>query len=309
MINFRYHVVSMTAVFLALAIGLVVGTAALNGPAADALEKNVNALRATNSQLRDQVTGLRDQANREEQFVTEAAPILLNGKLTNRRVLLLVLPSGRDQVEGVENILKTAGAKIAGTVELTDKFFNPDNSVELLDLENKAEPASVPTTAIPANSDGVESSSALLAAVLLDRSPAVPAPDRAAVLAAYSKLGYLTTSGAVTGPAEAVVLVSGSPYTDSQAAGKNASVVTTAVQFDHAGVAVVGGVLGGEGNLMIEVRDDATLAKTISTVDNAETVQGQVAAALALYEQFSDSKAGHYGVGPNASALLPQLQK
>lgn len=309
MINFRYHVVSMTAVFLALAIGLVVGTAALNGPAADALEKNVNALRATNSQLRDQVTGLRDQANREEQFVTEAAPIMLNGKLANRRVLLLVLPSGRDQVEGVESILKTAGAKIAGTVELTDKFFNPDNSVELLDLENKAEPASVPTTAIPANSDGVESSSALLAAVLLDRSPAVPAPDRAAVLAAYSKLGYLTTSGAVTGPAEAVVLVSGSPYTDSQAGGKNASVVTTAVQFDHAGVAVVGGVLGGEGNLMLEVRDDATLAKTISTVDNAETVQGQVAAALALHEQFADSKAGHYGVGPNASALLPQQQK
>ena len=35
MINFRYHVVSLTAVFLALAIGLVVGTAALNGPVAD----------------------------------------------------------------------------------------------------------------------------------------------------------------------------------------------------------------------------------------------------------------------------------
>jgi len=33
-INFRYHVVSLTAVFLALAIGLVVGTAALNGPVA-----------------------------------------------------------------------------------------------------------------------------------------------------------------------------------------------------------------------------------------------------------------------------------
>ena len=44
MINFRYHVVSLTAVFLALAIGLVVGTAALNGPAADALGEQVDAL-------------------------------------------------------------------------------------------------------------------------------------------------------------------------------------------------------------------------------------------------------------------------
>ena len=37
MINFRYHVVSLAAVFLALAIGLVVGTAAANGPIADTM--------------------------------------------------------------------------------------------------------------------------------------------------------------------------------------------------------------------------------------------------------------------------------
>src|SRR5581483_8165830 len=48
-INFRYHVVSLTAVFLALAIGLVVGTAALNGPAADALGEQVDALRKANT--------------------------------------------------------------------------------------------------------------------------------------------------------------------------------------------------------------------------------------------------------------------
>ncbi|GHJ48476.1 hypothetical protein Cs7R123_58180 [Catellatospora sp. TT07R-123] len=309
MINFRYHVVSMTAVFLALAIGLVVGTAALNGPAADALEDNVNALRKTNSQLRDQVTGLRDQANREEQFVTEAAPIMLAGKLTNRRVVLVTLPSARDHVPAVATMLKTAGSKIVGTVDLQDKFFNPDNSAELLDLASNAEPATVPTSAIPTNSDGVETASALLAAVLLDRSPTVPNPDRQAVLTAFNKLGYLNFDATISGPAEAVVIVSGSPYTDSQAAGKNASVVTTAVQFDHAGIAVVAGVLGGEGNLMLEVRDDATLAKTISTVDNADTAQGQVATSLAVYEQISDNKAGHYGVGTNATALLPQEAK
>ncbi len=43
-INFRYHVVSLTAVFLALAIGLVVGTAALNGPVADSLNDQVNGI-------------------------------------------------------------------------------------------------------------------------------------------------------------------------------------------------------------------------------------------------------------------------
>ena len=56
MINFRYHVVSLTAVFLALAIGLVVGTAALNGPVADSLNNQVTSLRKDNTQLRDTVS-------------------------------------------------------------------------------------------------------------------------------------------------------------------------------------------------------------------------------------------------------------
>ena len=54
MINFRYHVVSLTAVFLALAIGLVVGTAALNGPVADSLKDQVSALSKDNSNFRAQ---------------------------------------------------------------------------------------------------------------------------------------------------------------------------------------------------------------------------------------------------------------
>ena len=54
MINFRYHVVSLTAVFLALAIGLVVGTAALNGPVADSLKDQVQGLNRDNSNLREQ---------------------------------------------------------------------------------------------------------------------------------------------------------------------------------------------------------------------------------------------------------------
>jgi hypothetical protein len=308
-INFRYHVVSLTAVFLALAIGLVVGTAALNGPAADALEDNVNSLRQTNRQLRDEVTGLTDQANREEQFVTEAAPILLAGKLTNRRVLVISLPSARGHVQGVTTMLTTAGAKITGTVALQDKFFNPDNSSELLELADKAQPPSVPISAVPTNSEGVETSSALLAAVLLDRTPTPPAADLQSVLAVYKKLGYLDVDGKVTGPAEAVVIVSGTPYVDSQAAGKNGAVVTMAVQFDHAAPAVVAGIVGVEGNLVVEVRDDAALAKTLSTVDNASTAQGQVATALTLREQLADGKAGHYGVASTASALLPQAPK
>jgi hypothetical protein len=49
------------------------------------------------------------------------------------------------------------------------------------------------------------------------------------------------------------------------------------------------------------------LAQTISTVDNANTVQGQVVTALALVQQLTEKKAGQYGVGDNAPSLLPKL--
>jgi hypothetical protein len=317
-INFRYHVVSLTAVFLALAIGLVVGTAALNGPVSDALNDRVNALGKDNKQLREQVGHLEDEASRQDDWAAQAAPLLLTGKLTNRRVMLVSLPSGRDYVKGVTEMLTTAGATITGHVQIQDKFTDPSKSVELLDLADEALPPSVPAGNIPHNSDGVETSSALLAAVLVDRAPlasgaerppVVSPADRLAVLTAYTKASYLSVDDneKVTGPAEAVVVVDGLPYVDRDASARNDAVVTLVAQFDKPGAIVVttpGD--SGDGNVVTEVRGDPTLSKTVSTVDNAASPQGTVAAVLALTRQLAGAKAGQYGTGAGASAMLPK---
>jgi hypothetical protein len=305
-INFRYHVVSLTAVFLALAIGLVAGTAALNGPMADSLNDSVNALGRDNKNLREQVSHLREEVNREEDFVEEAAPRMLGGALTDRRVLVLSLPGGHDQVDGVVKMLETAGARVTARVKAEDKFTNPENGVELLDLAEQAAVPSVPVSTLPGNSDGVEKSSALLAAVLLDRVPLVSAADLGAVVAAYESAGYISVDDKVSGPAELVVVVAGLPYTDRQAAEKNKAVVTLATQFDKAGkIVVAGSGVAGDGNVVSAVRGDPTLSKTISTVDNAGTSQGQLVAALAAAEQLT-GEAGQYGVGAGAESLMPK---
>ena len=310
MINFRYHVVSLTAVFLALAIGLVVGTAALNGPVADSLKDRVNALGKDNRQLREQVSSLQEEANREEDFATESAPYMLAGKLSGRRVLLLTMPSGRDQADGVKKMLEMAGATITGRVDVQDKLVNPDNNVELLDLADQASQPTIPTTGLPANSDGIETSSALLATALLDRPAAavpVSATDLKALLAAYSSAGYISVEDdKVTGPAEAVVIVSGQPYTDSESVKKDEAVVTVADQFDKVGPLVVAGNGATDGNLVAGVRGDPALSKSISTVDNSNTTQGQVVTALAVVEQLTQGKAGQYGLGAGNSSMMPK---
>lgn len=306
MINFRYHVVSLTAVFLALAIGLVVGTAALNGPVADSLKGSVDALSKDNKQLRDQVDLLTEEVNQEEEFTTAAAPLMLANTLADRRVLLLTLPTGTDFVEGVTTMLGTAGAKITGRVDVRDALADPERSIELLDLASRATPPSIPVTDLPKNSKGVETASALLAAVLLDRLPVVSDADRRAVLSAYDKAGYLTEEEKVTGPAEVVVVVAGLPYVDHDAGAKNDAVVTMVEQFDKPGWIVVAGSGSGDGNLVSAVRADPALSKTISTVDNGSTAQGQLVTALAVAEQIRRGQAGHYGVGAGATSLLPE---
>ncbi|SCL25564.1 Copper transport outer membrane protein, MctB [Micromonospora rhizosphaerae] len=311
MINFRYHVVSLTAVFLALAIGLVVGTAALNGPVADSLKENVNALRKDNQQMRQSVNAMQKELEGEEDFAAEMAQVVLPGKLTGRRVLVITLPSGREQTEGVLKMLQLAGANVTGRVDLQDKFINPDSNNNLLELAvTAARPNSAPTAGLPGNGHGVETSSALLASILLDRAqgtPPVSDADRRAVMSAYSNSGYLTTEDKVTGAAEAVVLVSGQPYVDKDSAKKDESVVKVAEQFDRSGAIVVGGNGSAGGNVVAVVRGDAVLSQTISTVDNANTVQGQLVTALALVQQLTEKKAGQYGVGDNAAGLLPKL--
>ncbi|MGC4815647.1 copper transporter [Micromonospora sp. DT228] len=312
MINFRYHVVSLTAVFLALAIGLVVGTAALNGPVADSLEGQVTGLRKDNQYWRQQVNNMETQLGREEEFADKVSEVILPGTLAGRRVLVLTLPNGRDHTEGVLKKLQLAGATIAGRVDLQDKFINPDNNSNLLELAVTAARPTAQTTGLPGNGHGVETSSALLASVLLDRAQGtapVSDADRRAVLAAYNNASYLTTdSNKVTGPAEAVVVVSGQPNVDKDSDKRDESVVKIAEQFDRTGSIVVAGKGSVGGNLVSVVRGDPVLSQTISTVDNANTVQGQLVTSLALVQQLTEKKAGQYGVGDNAaSGLLPTL--
>ncbi|HEY8472272.1 MAG TPA: copper transporter [Natronosporangium sp.] len=328
MINFRYHVVSLTAVFLALAVGLVLGSTVLNGPMLDALESRVDTLGRDNSQLRDHVSSLEADLEREEDFATEAGPLLLDGQLSTRRITMLVMPGGEEYAPAIADVLELGGATITGTVTLTDKFTHPQHRRgELLQVATDALPPSVDGDALPANSDGVETSAALLAAVLLDRGsaslsqqapaapagddeddaqlePTVPDADRRAVLSSYAALEYLEQEG-VTGPAELILVVAGLPDAESDADERNQAVFTAVSQFARVGPLVVAASGGsGDGNVVAEVRSDPTLSTEVSTVDNASTPQGQIATGLTVAQQLAGS-VGHYGVGGGADGLLP----
>jgi hypothetical protein len=307
-INFRYHVVSLTAVFLALAVGLILGTAALNGPVVDKISSQVNGLRNTNGQLRDQVGELQARAASNDEFVREAASSLLGGTLTGRSVLM-VSGSGADtdDIDRVATMLKTAGATVTGQVRLTKDFTDPTKEDALQDLTARVTPAGV--TTLPNDGVGVETASALLATVLLENKALITPTDRTRILSAYESLGVVDVDGALATPPTAVVIVAGTPDTGDNADDRNTAFVSVVKQFDVvAGQMVLAApTAAGSGNPVAAVRSDGTLAKTISTVDGVTLAEGQVATAMALAEQFA-GRAGHYGTGKAATARIPSLR-
>ncbi|MBN1174270.1 MAG: copper transporter [Micromonosporaceae bacterium] len=301
MINFRYHMVSLTAVFLALAIGLVVGTAAANGPLADDLSDQVNNIHKVNGQLRDTIDELNVEVDKQEEGWTAAAPMLLSNKLAGKRVLLVSMSSSNKHVDRMVQALAIAGAGVSARVLLDDKFTDPTSNDQLLDLALNASPPAV-RGALPSHSNGVETSTALLASVLVGSGSA---DDIRMVVSAYQSQGYLMASGTPEA-AEIVVFLAGTPYTEDDATKRNAAVLKIAERFDQAGrVVVTTPTAAGTGNVVRAIRDDPDLVKTASTVDNTSAELGRLAAVLALAEQAA-GRAGHYGVGAGATGPLPQ---
>ncbi|WP_433207410.1 copper transporter [Dactylosporangium sp. CS-047395] len=307
MINFRYHVVSLAAVFLALAIGLVVGTAAANGPLTENLNEQVNTLTDDKQQLRDDLEQSRAELKKNADFASEVAPVLLAGKLANKNILLVKL-EGSDSgdvntaTDGVATMLGTAGAKVVGTLTVKDKFTAPASAANLLDLAESSAPAGV-SGALPNQANGVDTSAALLASVLFGKAGTPQIEGTRTVLSAYETSGYISLDGDFKTPAEAAIIVAGAPASGKDAKDRNAAALTIATRFDISARVVVAGLSAN--GLVSSVMGDAAVAKSISTVDNAVTAYGQVAAVMALTERLA-GKAGHYGSGDGATSLLPK---
>jgi Copper transport outer membrane protein, MctB len=230
---------------------------------------------------------------------------LLAGKLTGRRVLIVSMPKSDGLVADLKSMLALSRAKVTGAIEINDKFVDTTENATLIDLAEK----SLTTAAIdglPANSDGVETSSALLGAVLLDNDQQITQNARQQVLSAYD--GYISGYKDITGPAETVVFLAPPPYTDNNATGENKNVETIVDRFSQvpAPVVVASAGASGSGNVIGAVTGDATLNTTVSTVDNVDTPEGQVTTVLAVEERLVRGKTGHYGLSSSSTSLLPK---
>jgi len=322
-INFRYHVVSIVAVFLALAVGIILGATELRGTALDALNRTsndlaneLNAARVQNRTLQQEVTG-------DQGFGQADMARLLDGLLSNQRVVLVGAPGAPGAVtNGLTAALRQAGATVTGQVNLQPKLLDDSESnqqflstlVQTLASSNSA----------PSNGTPLQQAAQLLGGAILTKNspssssssgnPGESSTTRQDVLSSYGQAGLLSVSGPLsvagqpTAPATlAVVVAPATPPSGGVADPANQGLITLAQELNTAGLGTVmaGSISGSVSGSAINALRSSSAGSLISSVDDADTVIGQIVAVQALAQELTGHKPGSYGDGPGSSGAGP----
>jgi len=310
-IDFRYHLVSLIAVFLAVALGIVIGTTQLNGRVVDNLNAQVGSLEQDKRGLEAQTQQLQAELNADDAFTRAVAPALVGGTLNNRRVLIVQtsqqVPSGT--LDDLTSLLQKAGATVTGSIHLQPQYSDPANASAIVNyVTGSGRPAGVE---LPQTDDAHQLVAALLADVLMAPSVNTSGPNAAAissVLAGLSSLDVLVQdSSTVTRADFAVVLTSGAED-GADADQRNAALVDLAAALDAAGSgAVVAGDADAAGSkgFVGALRNNPTVSSAVSTVDNIDTAAGEVSTILALSAERQGTS-GKYGSGTDTQPV-PQV--
>jgi hypothetical protein len=315
-ISLRYHIVSLVAVFLALALGIVVGSTVLQ-------EGTVSVLRATSERVRQESDKnsrenftLKQEQARLQSFGAAVLPELVQDRLKGRPVVLV----DTDKVDGglrdtVRKSLEDAGAEIDGQITFSDQH---------LALAAEADRRAVGQL-LGADAGAADVLRGTLVKRLADRlitSSAIPQEDgqrpsdlltglQDADFLADLKLSRPITAGTDPFPRQgsSFVLLGPSPTAALTAVAPDAFLVPLADQVSSRATAVAGveaAAVPDPNSWVVALRNNRSVSRRVSGIDSADTVYGQLSLVQALQTSLQQGPAGQYGTKGGASALFPE---
>lgn len=305
MIDFRYHIVSIVAVFLALALGLFLGSTTLQSTVTHNLDNQAKRVTGEYEAARARNTVLKNQLSQEQGLTTAIEPFAVADRLTGDAVALISAPGVDSKLQkSVVTSLQAAGATVSANVSLESAYLDPTQDAELGQLASALQ---LPNHPLPSGNGATEVSS-ILANVLVAR-PGRHAPSRSHVneaLGALSDGKFISVSGDLPTRAAsmAVFLVADPPSASTPALtqAENTVLLTLAKDLRGASTAVaIGGpdpVSGDTASTLIAARADSTVTRNISTVDfdKADPAAGRIAVVLTL-ANASSGTVGEFGLG------------
>jgi hypothetical protein len=311
MINFRFHLVSLIAVFLAMGLGILVGSTVVDQVIVDRLDREISSVSHESNQLKSENSQLRDQVSKLDDFLRKSSAYAVQQRLAGDPVAI-VAEKGIDSgaVSAVLASVRAAGADVPGVLWLNDKWrLDAPQDLRALQTAAQITPGNVAASRVAALRE--------LAARLAE--PRVSRRSRLDVVEPLRSAGFLDfTDGkrsalaAFPTHAARVLVLTG---TDS-----HLSATDTMVDFVQSllssGVPTVlgevydasGGAAGtpNRGAALEPVRGDPALAKQVTTLDDVELPQGLLTAVVSL-EEIAGGTVGHYGYGEGATEAIPSL--
>lgn len=305
MINFRYHIVSLMAVFIALSVGIAVGVSL--SPSVD------QGLLRQAEQDRRLVTELRSELDRADaledyrrDYDAQGGEPLTRGALDGVSVAVVAMPDAPGQVvTDLTAAVDEAGGTVVREAAVRPDAFDPDKSAALSEALGELAPL-VPLTE--------EMSQAEKVGAALARSIASPQPADRDELAvdlgtALNRAGFTDIGRGDDAQAQLVIVV-GAAATDPPV---EATLLAAHVELDlalrdRAAVVLAGpNSTGLDGTDVLTARTDPQGSRRLSTVDVADLSSGVVTTVLAGQEQLLGREGRHYGALARAEAPLPTL--
>jgi Holliday junction resolvasome RuvABC endonuclease subunit len=309
MVSFRYHVVTIVAVFVALAVGILMGTTFLGQGLVNDLQRRTAHLSQQVDALQTRVQDEQALATLYQSFAAQTKTQAIDGRLVGTRVVVVTEEGvNLSDLNAVRQTLSGsggAGATIDGVLVLSKD----------LDLQKEQVRQQVASILGRPASESPERLSDALARALADRL-AAGAPAEAGATDLLQELvqaGLVTLSDAREGPSAvggadaSVTILSGTaetpvlspedfyvPFIQQLVA---SATNTAAVQPSTTGSPFIG-----------VVRADDQIDGKIVTVDNIEMIPGQVALVWGLDALATGGGGGDYGVDCGNCSLAPSPQ-
>lgn len=306
MISFRFHLISLVAVFLALGVGVLTGTTVINRGVVSRLESQTDALSGDLDTLRQQLGELQGEAEVWNEFGEQAMAPILAGRLTQQQVVLVTQDgTSEESITGVRRALEAAGSQVVALLTVGPKMaLSTDADREGLAAILGADPSTEP--------DALATDAAQLVAQRLAEGPTGTDTLELLLDADYLVVQgpRLTEEGlrALGGPGQVAVALAGGPAPSVLEPAE--FLVPLVTDLATAGMPVVAAepVEGGdqEPPFVTELRGESGISSLISTQDNVDQLPGQLGLALAL-EDLLQGHSGHYGVKDGATRALPEL--
>ncbi len=307
MVNFRFHLVSLTAVFLALAVGIGLGATVVDQATVDVLQRRLDGVSERVDRTDGENQRLRDDLGRWSRFAEEASNESVEGRLTDVPVVAVAVQgTERAPVEALQASLVAAGARYQGTLWLTSKLRldKPEDIADLAQIVGATTRAPDPVrqaavarmTAALGSANAPLLLRALRDATFLDIE--APADDVAALdgLLPTTRFVVVSSSEAEV-PNEQLAI----PFAAQLADAARSRVLAAEPGRDPQGKDQP----GQRAIFVGPLRQNASVSALLSTVDNLEDYRGRFASVYALRD-LARGKVGQFGVGPGATSLVPE---